>query len=953
MSILKQQTHYHSWSELWEQGFRSRWFHAGYTPESFRTDLPLSERLLFTQSNARVLLGQDSTGRLAFLAAPHEQDYGIPTCTEGKPYPITACPGMFYQTDVAMWFGKAEYVVTLDDGSEFSAMNRDADTWYHEHFLPCGETRRHGMNIHVVSIAPVLEANAWKRGGIPGTPLPGPSGAIFTAVLENTGDRTLSGRCSLRFDRKIVIRSEYNGRDSFEADAIDPYYCAWERGVYTMFHPGCSVSLSLEGAVCSGSSSQPEMYVPFELSPGQSKVIECRIAVAPTQEGISGTIAQLYQHSTLDWINVTADFWKSRLGNVELSMDAAPESGEKYRDFQIRNILDDFNCLQVNADGRLLVHWQGAPSHNVGRFWGIDIEPTVNSVLYAIPEMGPCAIEYIADRNEPRFSVYTDHSTPIRAALPIIAAKYLELTGDTAYFQTHEAVMKALDATLERIMASKHSKYALFSSRYSSDGIVFHRYDVGTNVKVWLALRGMNELYAALNRPCPWDLSELCRQLQADALEQLTEEGPFGRQFIGGRTYGEDKEFYFRDDIYYYDGEDSTSCMMPVYGFCAYDEPAWVNYHRFARSIFCSNYDPEMQALRWFFYGGAVDGTAYISALGGSVTRSEMRAALENMIDCDLDDTGSLYWWPKGRNKRRCIARCSQGQGSWVIQDTEQWLGLRMNALENTLTFCPQGLITGYSWKNAKLGAYAFDLEWHEDGAGADFTVVNQNAVPVRVRFGARPAGAGCDGQIHWTTCEVQPGERLVQRVEAPCAAPIGEVAIPERELAVLGAPLFGTVGLQMPSAEQRMNAFLMRMVFVPEKDCSEVSVRVEVDDGWGICAKQERFWPLLTDVEDASAEHSGGCARGERFLAPFFIRLPQELDSRRVWSNVHPFMIPRDAREQRFLICGRQAGRAEIRAALSYTDADGRHELERRIPVEILEKEAFEAAIHAVVYGG
>lgn len=149
------------------------------------------------------------------------------------------------------------------------------------------------------------------------------------------------------------------------------------------------------------------------------------------------------------------------------------------------------------------------------------------------------------------------------------------------------------------------------------------------------------------------------------------------------------------------------------------------------------------------------------------------------------------------------------------------------------------------------------------------------------------------------------------------------------------------------------MNAFLMRMVFVPEKDCSEVSVRVEVDDGWGLCAKQERFWPLLTDVEDASAEHSGGCTRGERFLAPFFIRLPQELDSRRVWSNVHPFMIPRDAREQRFLICGRQAGRAEIRAALSYTDADGRHELERRIPVEILEKEAFEAAIHAVVYGG
>lgn len=952
MDILKQQIHYESWSDLWEKGFRSEYFHAGYTPESFQTDLPLSERLLFTQSNARVLLGQDSTGRMAFIAAPHEQDYGIPTRTEGREFPITACPGMYYQTDIALWLGKAEYVITLDDGTQFSAMNQNSDTWYHEYFLPSGETEQHGLKIHVLSIAPMLEMNAWRRGGISGTPLPGPRGAIFTAVLENVGNRTISGRCDLQFDRKFVIRSEYNGRDPFEADAVSPYFCSWERKIYTMFHPGCCVSLSLNEAVCNDLPEQPEMYVPFTLSPGKSKVIECRVAISPEQEGISGTIAELYQHSTLEWINVTADFWQSRLGRLELSLDASREAAEKYREFQIRNVLDDFNCLQVSADGRLLVHWQGAPSHNIGRFWGIDIEPTVNSVLYAVPEMGPCAIEYIAARNEPRFSIYTDHSTPIRVALPIIAAKYLELTGDVEYFRRHAEIMEALNSTLERVMASKHCEYALFSSRYSSDGIVFHRYDVGTNVKVWLAFRGLNEIYRALEMPCAWDLSALCRQIQKDVLEQLAAEGPFGWQFVGGKSFGEDEDFYFRDDIFYYDGEDSTSCMMPVYGFCGYEEPAWVNYHRFARSVFCSNYDPEMRSLRWFFYGGAVDGTAYISALGGAVTRCEMRTALENMFDCDLDATGSLYWWPKGRNKRRCIARCSQGQGSWVIQGTEQWLGLHMNALENTLVCCPQGLITDYSWKNAKIGMYQFDVEWHENECGAVLTVVNRNAKSVRVKCGVRPTGAGCDGTILWTIREVQPDEKLVQRMLAPGTTSFKETSISKIETDMLGAPLFGTVGLQMPAAEQKMNAFLSRWIFIPAEDCAEVSVRVEVADDWGIIAKPERVWMQLTDVDEASAVQSGECARGDRFVAPFFIRLPEGMDSRRVWSNVHPFMIPKDSREQRIFICGEHEGHTEIHAIVNYTDAHGRHVLEQRIPVDILEEESFEKAAHAVVYG-
>ncbi|MFR8222386.1 MAG: hypothetical protein ACLU9T_15850 [Blautia faecis] len=107
------------------------------------------------------------------------------------------------------------------------------------------------------------------------------------------------------------------------------------------------------------------------------------------------------------------------------------------------------------------------------------------------------------------------------------------------------------------------------------------------------------------------------------------------------------------EDFLYYDGEDSSSALAPVYGIYDFSYAPWINYHRFARSLFCSNYDPEMDTLRWFPYGGALDGTAYVSQLGGAITREEMGRSLKNLISAAVDETGSLYWWPKGENKQK------------------------------------------------------------------------------------------------------------------------------------------------------------------------------------------------------------------------------------------------------------------------------------------------------------
>jgi DNA-binding LacI/PurR family transcriptional regulator len=77
----------------------------------------LSERLLFTQSNTRTLIGQDTCTRLHFASVSQESDYAMPTAATGQESgakDITSCTGMLYQADVAMLLGKLHLVFELE-----------------------------------------------------------------------------------------------------------------------------------------------------------------------------------------------------------------------------------------------------------------------------------------------------------------------------------------------------------------------------------------------------------------------------------------------------------------------------------------------------------------------------------------------------------------------------------------------------------------------------------------------------------------------------------------------------------------------------------------------------------------------------------------------------------------------------------------------------------------------
>ena len=382
-------------------------------------------------------------------------------------------------------------------------------------------------------------------------------------------------------------------------------------------------------------------------------------------------------------------------------------------------------------------------------------------------------------------------------------------------------------------------------------------------------------------------------------------DGPFGPQVTGGTNLNEAPAgFYLPEGIPYYDGEDTSSMLAPVYGIFDYTYAPWVNYHRFARSLWCPNYDPEFGVVRWSpgeFSNGALDGTSWFSRLGGSVTRAEMREAMTALGTVGADSaTGSVFWWPHGLEFRRSLTRCSQGQGAWAWQYFEQWLGVRMDAARRTLTVSPQGFLTQIDWDRFCCGPARFDLHWREDGSGAVLRVRNGGGEAWTVRVGIRAPGTGAEGAITWQTRKVGQGQesRFEQTHAAGQGSPVGagmtETEIARKEGAALGdkdgvvfrrygpARLWGAwdsaslwIPVQMPLA--------MRFVLVngTPGDWSDVRVELSCPDGWKAQARKPMHWTDPSRLSSGTVKlELGALDSRRRTVAAFWLQGPNRYDT-------------------------------------------------------------------------
>ena len=845
----------------------------------------ISEELLFIQSNTRLVSGQDARGDLRFLALP-TRTYPVPTGLEGVNPEIGYGAGMFEGFDFVRGPPLAYQIQLQGQEAPSSLVSEGSEnqTYYAAHFLPLTRAMFQGLEVMITSYAPVSDD--------PGTaplapaPLPGPPGLYYVLRIRNTGNSAVAGSVFLN------VPAELDGRT---AEAI--------QNGSTLILSGPQGALGVELRLGRWEPEGEKVYRArrrIELAPGEEVILETRVAMGRFAD-ILPTILELYMRPALDRLNATAGFWRERLGSLSVSAADAGRESELSRDVYIRCVLDNFCCLQTDAGGKMVSFFQGVPRE--GTIWGIDYEPTLVSLLPVVPELVRSGIEFVAARNRPPRSPYPEHSPAILVAPVIISRKWLETTGDLSLFQEPATLMQRFErifADLGRLRSPAHDLYA---ARYSSDGPVGRRYDHGTNAKIAYAFDSYAYLLDALGRPDEArQHREASRAVTGAMTRLMVTEGPFGSQLSGGTNLGEEPgEFYLPEDLPYYDGEDTGTHLAPVYGLYDFNFGPWVNVHRWARSVFCPNFEPEMGALRWGWKYSPVTGTGFVSRLAGSVSRSEMRQSLEVLAAHGADVTGSIFWWPIAADYKRGLARCSQGQGSWAWQYLEQWLGLRVDALSRTLSFGPRGLPTRIDWDGLTLGPATFDVSWSETSDGASVRIVNRNSQPWKVRIGLRPFGTGAETQLDWHEFSVAGGESLargLQRSPAPqTVVGAGQVIAKTeaRELAVDGVVFkrHGTVdplpeGYQLWEDEHLDFRFFIRNA--SGVDWAETRVDLVCPSGWFVEPRPSGSWPMPGNwAESRAAAAIGSLAPLEASVAAFRVRGPhryavEELTRRKSW---------------------------------------------------------------------
>jgi hypothetical protein len=880
---------------------------------------PSSEALL-TQSNARVLLGHAVNGTLRLVALPTQV---FPAPTGASEFGLG--PGMYHHFDVSMYAGDLRYQIKIGDEKtiDVGADDVQSESYYAAHIIPMTHFRAGMLEITTISFAPVAPDSS--SAPLSPAPLPGPAGVFYLLLLKNTGDTTCRGKVALLADDLLLGHYEDAAPElrNIAMPAIDI-----RQNILILSRPDGAVGIHFhQGNPAERGNPWVDLAKPFRaersfnLQPGDELLIETHIAMGARYQDVMPVIYGLHMRTAQEWMNLTINYWLSRLGRLEVTVEGS-DAGEFSRDIYIRSIFDNFNCLQTDSSGNLIAHWQGAPSHGYGTVWGIDVEPTAVSVVNLCPEITRQALIFFMNRSRAPKGTYrngdaSDHSIPILVAPLIIARQWLQVTGDKAFLRGHPEILNALLDIMSDLLKVKSPAASLFPSRYSSDGAVGRRYDYGANVKVLYAFDSMAYILKQMDRHeeagIYQHIAEETRQL---INKHMMAEGPFGIQVSGGTNLGEDPAgFYLPEGVFYYDGEDTSSMLAPLYGACDQSDPTWVNYHRYARSMWCPNYDKEFSVLMWSpNEPGIFDGTAFFSRLGGSVTRQEMAESLTILRQNGVDEvTGSVFWWPHGLEHKRALTRCSQGQGAWAWQYIEQWLGLKIDTASQVLILAPRGLPSKVHWEGFKPGCHHFDIFWEETPGGSTAMITNKNDTPWTVEVGFRPYGSGADSALVWQTRALAPGEeaQLNQSCdELPVDQGINQAEMISREVQAFGggdphsarylfrrygpAQLWGHWDHTKLWDPQAMPLSLRFAILNDSgEDWFNVQVHLTCPDGWTAQGRRPLHWDAADSLMPGTVKLAlDDLATSCGTVAPFWVSAPDSARISIIWWNesIGPF---------------------------------------------------------------
>jgi hypothetical protein len=337
----------------------------------------------------------------------------------------------------------------------------------------------------------------------------------------------------------------------------------------------------------------------------------------------------------------------------------------------------------------------------------------------------------------------------------VLAGTYYQMTGDRNLFLQHPEILARGEEILNAVLASRRDTPYLFPSLYVSDGDARGDFHTGSNISAWRAFRSMarlaKEVYDARALAEAWE--SIAASIQQAIWSRCTATGTYGKQFVEGAMADE-------SCFKLHDGEESDTTLMPFYGFCAPDEPAYLNHARLAVTRENPYFFPEGDGIWWFAHGKWSSATfpGWMTALAGADTEEEVLARLQR-IRALTDADGSFWWWPYRHDApaapqpSRANVKCGWAAGVFVCLFTHKILGIEVDVPGAHVALRPCSPWSDFTWTNCRLGSSVFNFSYKRDKNTAAAEIENLNSaayeavIELLLPAGGQPLACSVNGQ--------------------------------------------------------------------------------------------------------------------------------------------------------------------------------------------------------------
>jgi hypothetical protein len=437
------------------------------------------------------------------------------------------------------------------------------------------------------------------------------------------------------------------------------------------------------------------------------------LMVDATAEGVVRTARQVRERPVLEWLNETWEVHARRAGKLEIPGDPY------FAELHSRLVEAVCNSVLAAPDGRTANADGGDP-----------LLPLVDPDL-AVLMMGPRGIRSLRDFD----SLYAMLWSVWQRAI------YWQATGDASFFRGVPAELEQARTAFDDALAHKPWEHPfLFPCRVIWDGLARGDWHTGSNIILWHCWKQWSRIardaYGDRERAAAWE--DHARRLEEAIRARCIGKGVFGPQYFEGG---------YRDGSFSpcHDGEEVATSYAPFLGFCEADDPAMLNYKRFALTPHNRLYARGVDGVYWLdgeepfsgWWGGVTFPGSWPAGLAGAASEAEVKSRMEKAREVtDLD--GSFWWWPykhgatdpadvRRRDADADVGKTAYAASLWCVLFVNKVIGLSVDAPARTVRFAPFSSWDRFRWDRCRLGRASFDVGYTRADGSILAEIANRN----------------------------------------------------------------------------------------------------------------------------------------------------------------------------------------------------------------------------------